>query len=844
MPRNRIRNGSATTRTNAGTNLNRGNDARDVGASASSSRSRRRPKPTPTAASARVPLDSVDRTGAGNTNASVTGFDSHPTSPAPGGDSAGAVTTPGVMAAHALRVQQHNGLSPETLNALVEARHADPHTILGPHEVQRIGGEATEVRAYFPNAASVTLVVDRDNQPEKIPMSLVHQHGVFNAEFKGPRWLNYHFEVTPKDSNDVRTVQDPYRFPVTIEKSQLDAFNTGKLLEVASMQGAQRETIEGVDGFRFAIWAPNAKRVTVLGEFNDWSTQQNPMRKLGDSGVWEIFIPGAKPGQGYKFEVADVNGKSLLHTDPYGKSRALRPGNQSILVDSANFQWSDDAWMQARATRDPMRTPLSVYEVHLSSWQRDADGEFLSWDELADKLIPYLKDKGYNAIEMMGLMEHALDDSWGYLVTGFYAPTSRHGGPDGLKRFVEKCHQEGINVIFDWVPGHFPEQNPEALYNLDGTHLYSHEDDRIGLHKDWGARAFNFGRPEVKNFLVGNLHYWLKEFHLDGFRVDAVSAMLYRDYGRKDGEWIPNPDGTNMNNEAIDFLRASTRMAREEFPGVMSFAEESTIYQGITKRPEESATGLGFDFKWNMGWMHDTLNWFKCPHEHRGQAMDGLTNTLLWRNSENFTLSISHDEVVYGKKSLLEKMPGDDWQKFANLRLFLGYMWSYPGHKLLFMGQEFGQRNEWDFKKGIDLALANNSPMHKGIATLMQDLNRLYQSEPALFEKQYDGDGLDLRVRDTDNAVIGMEMRAQDPKERVLFVHNATPTPQNTYRIGVDAPGEYVELLNTDDTKYGGSGVTNGTVKADDVPMHGKPYSIEIRLPPLGSLAMKRKAGS
>ncbi|MCI0699239.1 1,4-alpha-glucan branching protein GlgB, partial [candidate division KSB1 bacterium] len=501
--------------------------------------------------------------------------------------------------------------------------------------------------------------------------------------------------------------------------------------------------------------------------------------------------------------------------------------------------WKDASWLQARASSNPLAQPMSTYEVHLPSWRKSADGEFLNYRDLADQLVPYLTEKGFTHIELMGLLEHPLDDSWGYQVTGYFAPTSRHGSPDDFKYFIDKLHQAGIGVIMDWVPAHFPKNTDAGLASFDGSHLFDHANSKQGEHKDWGTRIFNYGRHEVKAFLAGAMSHMLKEYHLDGIRVDAVASMLYLDYSRKPGEWVPNEKGGNENLQAIDFMKYFNSKIDAKMPGVISVAEESTAWPGVTSKG--GAKDLGFDLKWNMGWMNDTLRWFHLPHESRGKKLDTLTNTFLWAQAEKYVCALSHDEVVYGKKSLLEKMPGDEWQKFANMRLLLGYMWSYSGHKLLFMGAELGQKGEWNFKESLDWAGAQGEKQ-QGVSKLISDLNQLYKNEPALYERQFEAGGTQMVFRDAQNAAVGILRKAKDSANDVLFLHNLTQKPHEKYRVGVDGPGEYQEVFNTDSSYYGGSNMGNlGAVKAEEKPFHGKPYSIEVTLPPLATVALKRK---
>jgi 1,4-alpha-glucan branching enzyme len=724
------------------------------------------------------------------------------------------------------------------LEGLAKNMHFDPHSVLGPHPVKVNGAPATAVRALFPGRDEVTLVVkDPKEGPKQIPMKKVHDSGIFEAVIPGQKKkLDYKLQLTESDGTKKR-VEDPFRFPVSVDEMDLWLFNEGSLENTGELLGAHEKVVDGVKGFNFVVWAPNAKRISVVGEFNEWEGKQHPMRRLGDSGVWEIFIPGVEGGMKYDLEVHDAKGKISRRADPAGQQFEIRPGTSSVTVGKSSHTWKDAEWIKARASSKPLEMPMSTYELHLPSWQKK-DSKFMNYRDLADELVPYLQEKGFTHVELMGLLEHPLDMSWGYQVTGYFAPTSRHGSPEDFKYFVDKLHQAGVGIIMDWVPAHFPKNTTQGIADFDGTSLFDHHDSKQGEHKDWGTRIFNYDRNEVRSFLIGSMMHMLKEYHLDGLRVDAVASMLYLDYSKKDGEWVANKHGGNENLDAIEFMKKFNAKIDAKLPGVISVAEESTAWPGVTKSGGDKA--LGFDLKWNMGWMNDTLHWFHTPHEHRGQNMDQLTNTFLWSQAEKYVCALSHDEVVYGKGSLWDKMPGDEWQKFANLRLLLGYMWSYPGHKLLFMGGEFGQKKEWDYQEPLDWQSLQD-PKHQGVSKLLGDLNKLYKNEPALYEKQFDPSGMELSFRDTTNAVLGISRKGKDSKNDVLFVHNTTQYPRMKYRIGVDAPGAYKEIFNSDSAEYGGSNMGNmGKVVAEEKPFHGKPYSIEVTLPPLGTIAFKR----
>jgi 1,4-alpha-glucan branching enzyme len=712
-------------------------------------------------------------------------------------------------------------ISDDELRALSVGVHSDPHTVLGLHD--------GVVRALFPSDAQVELVytpparINRMGLPiegkaKRVEMK-VDERGLFSAKVDG-NVGSYHFEVNGK------RVDDPYRFPPTVSDLDTYLFKQGTLEDVAHLLGSKEVEVNGVKGFNFVVWAPNARGVSVVGDFNDWDPTLHPMRKLAGS-LYELFVPAVKPGDKYMFSLATHNGDRVLKADPAAKASEVRPGLASVTVGGSKHVWRDDAFLKARAANDPLKQPIATYEVHLPSWKRNADGSMKNYRELADELIPHLHETGFNAIELVGLAEHPLDDSWGYQVTGYFAPTARHGSPDDFKYFVDKMHENGIRVLYDWVPAHYPKDE-HGLAQFDGTHLFDHEDPRQGEHLDWGTRIFNYGRNEVRSFLIGSLMHMLDEYHLDGVRVDAVASMLYLDYSRK--EWVPNKDGGNENLEAISFLKEVNERVGKRFPGVLRIAEESTAFPGVT-----SKDGLGFDLKWNMGWMHDTLKFFSKPTNERADHLDTLTNTLLWAYSEKYVAALSHDEVVHLKKSLVGKMPGDEWQQLANLRLLFAYMYSYPGQKLLFMGSELAQKSEWDFKSQLDWQNKND-----GVQRLLADLNKLYTSEPALSQKQFDPEGNETFHLDKKNAVVGMLRKGADRKDDVIFMHNLTEKPRKV-RIGLDAPGTYKEILNTDSKIYGGSDVGNlGAVKAEKMEADGKPYSAEIMLPPLGTIALKR----
>jgi 1,4-alpha-glucan branching enzyme len=605
--------------------------------------------------------------------------------------------------------------------------------------------------------------------------------------------------------------------------------------------GAHAIEAEGVRGVHFAVWAPNAKRVSVVGDFNHWDAKKHQMRMLGSSGIWEIFIPGLGEGELYKFEIISKRGDyKEQKADPFAFYFETRPKSAAIVYNiDDKHKWRDGEWMDARKNKNWFESPVSIFEVHLGSWMRlpEEGNRFLTYRELADRLIPYVKMLGFTHIELLPIAEHPLDASWGYQVIGYFAPTSRFGKPQDLMYFIDQCHQSGIGVIVDWVPAHFPKDG-HGLGFFDGTCLYEHEDPRKGEHRDWGTKIFNYGRYEVKNFLISNALFWLDKYHIDGLRVDAVASMLYLDYSRERGEWIPNIYGGNENLEAIDFLKTFNEVVHKYHPGVLTIAEESTAWTGVSK--PVYLGGLGFSMKWNMGWMHDTLEYFSKDPVYRKYHINKLTFSMIYAFTENFVLPFSHDEAVHGKRSMLDKMPGDMWQKFANLRALYGYMYGHPGKKLLFMGSEFGQWLEWDSDKSLDWHLLQYEP-HNKLQRFIQDLNFLYRSEPAMNEVDFEWQGFEwIDFSDSDNSVLSFIRRAKDPDDFLIFVFNLTPIPRIHYRTGVPHGGYYRELLNSDSEIYGGSNLGNeGGAHAENIRCHGRPFSVNLILPPLSVLILK-----
>jgi 1,4-alpha-glucan branching enzyme len=618
----------------------------------------------------------------------------------------------------------------------------------------------------------------------------------------------------------------------------LHLFGEGNHYRLYEKLGAHAATFDGALGLHFAVWAPNADRVSVVGDFNQWDGDSHVMGRLGASGVWALFVPGLGHGEKYKYEVRARNGTMVLKADPYATHFEVPPRSATIAWDLAGYQWRDADWMAARAANGRLiDTPLSIYEVHLGSWRRGLDNGQLTYRDLAAQLVPYVQEHGFTHIELLPVMEHPFAGSWGYQVTGFFAPTSRFGTPEDFKFLVDACHQAGIGVLLDWVPGHFPK-DAYGLIRFDGTALYEHEDPRMGEHQEWGTLVFNYGRHEVRNFLLSNALFWLEQYHLDGLRVDAVASMLYLDYSRQEGQWVPNRFGGRENLEAIEFLRQLNAVVHEQHPGAVMIAEESTAWPAVS-RPLYTG-GLGFTFKWNMGWMHDMLRYMsKDPVFRRWQHND-ITFSMLYAYTENFVLPFSHDEMVHGKGSLFGKMPGDTWQKFANLRALFGYMFGHPGKKLLFMGAEFGQTREWNHDASLDWHLLDYAP-HRGVLQLITDLNRLYREERSLSEVDVRPEGFSwIDCTDHENSVVSFIRRSSDPANYLLFVLNFTPVVRYGYRLGVPEAGRYAERLNTDAGIYGGSNVGNaGFVEAEDIPTHGYEHSVSLALPPLSCLVLK-----
>ncbi|BFN38343.1 1,4-alpha-glucan branching protein GlgB [Fidelibacter multiformis] len=708
----------------------------------------------------------------------------------------------------------------------------DPHNVLGIHAVSPV---KKVIRVFVPDAAEVS-VQRLDGRKTAYPLSPMDVEGFWQTEIRVKHFFHYRIHATYPDGSSYDYV-DPYQFTPTISQDDLYLFNKGDHRFVYEKLGAHTCVHDGIPGVRFAVWAPTARRVSVVGDFNRWDGRYHQMRAMGNSGVWEIFIPEARAGVLYKFEIFTANRTLRVKADPYAQYFQKRPENACIVFQSTH-DWKDDSWLKDRMGRQTRTLPLNIYEVHPGSWRIKEDGSWYTYRELAHELVPHVKEMGFTHIEFLPVMEHPFDGSWGYQVTGYYAPSSRFGTPDDLKYFIDVCHQNHIGVILDWVPAHFPKDD-FALARFDGTALYEHEDSRLGEHPDWGTYIFNYGRNEVKNFLLANAVYWLKEFHADGLRIDAVASMLYLDYSRKEGEWIPNKYGGNENLEAIEFLKHTNSVLHEYFPDTLIIAEESTAWGGVTKPVQEN--GLGFTYKWNMGWMNDFLSYMSKDPIYRKYHHNELTFSMLYAYSEKYILVLSHDEVVHGKKALLSKMPGDDWQKFANFKLLLGFMTGHPGKKLLFMGSELAPWHEWNDQEGLDWRLLQWEP-HKNARLYLEHLNKLYLSEPALWEWDTRPDGFEwIDANNAEQSVISFIRHGKDPANDLFFICNFTPETYFEFRTGVHNPGKYREIFNSDAMIYYGSGVIrNSEHVSEEVPWNGRPHSIRFGLPPLGMVIFKR----
>jgi 1,4-alpha-glucan branching enzyme len=715
----------------------------------------------------------------------------------------------------------------EDLVKIVEARHHDPFKILGMHTQ----GPKLTVTVFLPDTQRAWL-------NESLELARVEGTDLFQWMGEIPELsLPYRIHRVAGDGQTY-SKYDPYCFMPQLSTFDLHLFSEGKHWHAYNMLGAHPHQVDGINGILFATWAPSAQRVSVIGGFNQWDGRTHPMRVRGDSGVWELFIPELTEGELYKFEIKNLYDGSLhKKMDPYAQQTELRPGTASVIAQATEHQWKDQQWMDTRKNSNWLHQPHSVYEVHMGSWKRHENGDFLNYRQIADQLIPYVKDLGFTHIELLPITEHPLDISWGYQTTGYFAPTSRFGKPDDLRYFIDQCHQNDIGIILDWVPGHFPK-DAHGLARFDGTALYEHADPRQGEHQDWGTYIFNYGRSEVKNFLLSSAFYWLEEFHIDGLRVDAVASMLYLDYSRKEGQWVPNQFGGRENLEVIEFFKQLNTVLHQEHPGALIAAEESTSYPMVS-RPV-SMGGLGFSMKWNMGWMHDILEYMQQDAIHRRYHHDSLTFGLLYSFTENFVLPFSHDEVVHGKKSMINKMSGDEWQRFANLRLLYTFMFTYPGKKLLFMGSEFAQGTEWNSERELDWYVLDYKH-HQGVHSLVKDLNHLYKNTSVLYSNEFDSSGFEwLDCNDRDHSILSYIRKNE--YGHMLCIFNFTPVPRNKYRIGVPDSGEYEIVMNSDSEYYDGSNYSHqSAMTTQNIAWNNRPYSIEIDLPPLSGLVLRRR---
>ena len=711
------------------------------------------------------------------------------------------------------------------LDKLIQAKHHSPFSVLGKLQ------KDTEscIRVYIPYCKEARI----DTTSTKMERLL--NTDIF--EYRGPLTsipTHYKVEWVDRDNNQFLEY-DPYSFSVFIPEFDLNLIDQGQHWHIYRILGAHPMEIDGIAGVRFAVWAPNAERVSVIGDFNQWDGRRYPMQNIGASGIWVLFIPSLKAGSLYKYEIRNrATGELLVKSDPYAQLFEVRPKTASIVAEASQFSWNDSEWIDCRKNVDWLHEPVSIYEIHLGSWQRDENNQILNYRELAHRLCSYVQLMGFTHIELLPVSEHPYDESWGYQVLGYFAPTTRYGSPDDFRYFVDYFHSNNIGVILDWVPAHFPKDE-HGLAQFDGTALYEHEDSRLGEHPDWGTLIFNYGRNEVRNFLISSAIYWLEEFHVDGLRVDAVASLLYLDYSREEGEWLSNKYGGNENLEAISFVQELNTVTHSEFPGTMILAEESTAWPQVT-RPTWVG-GLGFTLKWNMGWMHDTLLYMSNDPIYRKYYHENLTFGLLYTFTENFVLPFSHDEVVHGKSSLLNKMPGDEWQKFANLRLLFTYMFTYPGKKLLFMGCEFGQGTEWNSQRSLDWYVLDY-PFHQGIQKIVQDLNSLYKQLPELYRHDVESDGFQwIDCHDHENSVISYIRKSKN--KIVVVILNFTPTSHEEYKIGVPHAGGYKEILNSDSMYYSGSNFGNDKeILAEKVESMGYPFSLKLKLPPLGGIIL------
>ena len=725
-----------------------------------------------------------------------------------------------------------------SVSKLLSCDHRNPFELLGPHRIESQGVSGLSVRAFLPSSDRAW-VFDPARKSSQ-PMRRIHPAGLFEGIVPLDNQTNENFDYQLKvadQGGNIRTMNDPYRFEGMLTDLDLHLFGEGNHLKIYEKLGAHFRTVSNTAGVNFAVWAPNARSVCLIGDFNGWDGRQHPMQMKDSSGIWELFVPDLRAGEKYKYRIRDCNSSLVDKADPYSFSSEVPPNTASIVADLEKFQWSDSEWIESRKNTNPLDKPISVYELHLGSWKRQWEGNpWMNYREIAHHLVKYCNEMNFTHVELMPISEHPFTGSWGYQSLGYFAATTRYGTPEDFMYFVNHCHEHGLGVILDWVPAHFPKDE-FGLARFDGSALYEHADPRQGEHPDWGTLIFNYGRNEVKNFLMASALFWLDKYHIDGLRVDAVASMLYLDYSREDGNWIPNKYGNRENLDAIDFLKQFNEHVHGEYPGVMTLAEESTAWTGVSK-PTYSG-GLGFTLKWNMGWMNDTLCYMRRDPIHRKYHHGDLTFSLIYAFTENFMLPFSHDEVVHGKGSLIDQMPGDLWQKFANLRLLYSYMWTHPGKKLLFMGCEFGQWLEFDEEQQIQWDLLKWDS-HSGLQRLVSDLNRLYKSEPALHEVDFEAHGFEwIDFLNADASVLAYVRRAKNPNDYVVVCNNFTPSVHHNYRLGVPESGKYNEVFNSDSHYYAGTNIGNAEVHAEQISAQDRPWSINLTLPPLATVVFK-----
>ncbi len=720
---------------------------------------------------------------------------------------------------------------------LLKCEYAEPHNVLGLHEEILGKKKVLVARQLIPGAESVSVIDSKSNK--KFILEKVHEDGFFELAIpKRTKYFDYYLEVDFGNEN-IWISADQYTFEPIITEYDRFLLGAGNHYFIYEKLGSHIKEIKGVKGVSFAVWAPNAKSVSVVGNFNNWDARRNIMRKLGISGVWELFVPGLCQGDIYKYAVKDYKNQVVNKIDPYGNFFEVRPDTATVVFDINEYEWKDSKWIEERESSDKYNRPVNIYEVHLGSWMRvpEEGNRFLSYKELGDKLVEYVKDMNYTHVELLPVTEYPFDGSWGYQVTGYYAPTSRYGNPLEFKAFVDKLHQNGIGVIMDWVPAHFPK-DAHGLARFDGTALYEHEDPLKGEHTEWGTYIFNYGRDEVRNFLIANALFWIREYHIDGLRVDAVASMLYLDYCRKDGQWLPNKYGGRENLEAVEFIKHMNSVISGSFKGIMMIAEESTSWEGVTKSVTHD--GLGFTFKWNMGWMNDFLSYLKKETVHRKFHHNYITFSMMYAFSENYVLVLSHDEVVHMKGSMLYKAPGDRWQKFANLRTAYGFMYSHPGKKLMFMGNEIGQYSEWSEARSLDWHILEDDD-HKNLQEYIRELNAFYISNKTLWERDFSPEGFEwIECDDNERSIIAFTRFSKDRNEQISVVCNFTETPYENHSIGVHTDLDYIEVFNSDEIKFGGTGRINlGTLINNKTPCNRCENSITIKIPPLGFVAVK-----